>query len=746
MRLLQYSESGEFSIHSFDEGAIPSYVILSHTWGADEDEVTFADLVTGNYMTKIGYKKLLFCGKQARHDGLQYFWIDTCCIDKSNSAELAFSIRSMFGWYRNATRCYVYLSDVPGISGEAANSTAFRKSRWFTRGWTLQELVAPSEVDFFSQDGQRFGSKLSLLSALHEITRIPEAALQGKLLSDFTVNERILWNEHRETKVPTDHAYSLMGILGVSLSPLKGESLAEAMKRVVDEAEKQNKCIQDLRYTDPRHDKTRIEGIKGDLFADSYRWVLENTTFKQWHQDSTSRLLWIKGDPGKGKTMLLCGIIDELHRSMPRTLLSYFFCQATDPRINSATAVLRGLLYILVVQRPSLLTHVRKKYEYAGKSLFEDANAWIALTEIFVDVLQDPSLRTTYLVVDALDECISDSQKLLDFIAEQSSSASSHVKWIVSSRNWPGIGARLERAGQKTQLSLELNEESVTAAVTAFIQWKVGRLAQIKKYSIEVQHAVLHHLTSHAKGTFLWVALICRDLEATQRWNVPKKLTTFPPGLDSLYKRMLLQISESEDAEICRQVLASVAILYRPVTVLELTALVEQLNDLADDLESVREIISLCGSFLTLRNDTVYFVHQSAKDFLLTKGFHEIFPHGREAIHQAIFSRSVATLTRVLRRDMCQLKALGMSIEDVRVPLAPLAASHYACVHWIDHLYNSHPSFSADCVSGLQTARIIDEFLRKKYLYWLESLSLCKSVEYGITSMTKLWSLLQVNR
>lgn len=126
--------------------------------------------------------------------------------------------------------------------------------------------------------------------------------------------------------------------------------------------------------------------------------------------------------------MLLCGIIDELHNLMPRSaLLLYFFCQATNPRINSARAVVQGLLYMLIRQQPSLISHVRKKYDHTGKSLFEDPNAWVALTEIFTDVLQDPQLRSTYLIVDALDECVTDLPKLLPFIAKQSS-ASSRVK------------------------------------------------------------------------------------------------------------------------------------------------------------------------------------------------------------------------------------------------------------------------------------------------------------------------------
>jgi hypothetical protein len=201
---------------------------------------------------------------------------------------------------------------------------------------------------------------------------------------------------------------------------------------------------------------------------------LKNPEFQQWYDDQKSCLLWIKGDPGKGKTMLLCGIINELQKLITKTsLLCYFFCEATDSRINSAKAVLQGLLYLLVVQQPCLVLHFRKKYDHAGKSVFEDTNAWVALTEIFTNVLRDPNLKTTYLIVDALDECVTDLPKLLDFVAKQSST-SSRVKWIVSSRNWLSIEEQLEQANCKVRLSLELNAKSVSTAVGFFIEQKVS--------------------------------------------------------------------------------------------------------------------------------------------------------------------------------------------------------------------------------------------------------------------------------
>jgi hypothetical protein len=135
--------------------------------------------------------------------------------------------------------------------------------------------------------------------------------------------------------------------------------------------------------------------------------------------------------------MLLCSIIDELDKSLNKTfLLSYFFCQATDSRINNATTVLRSLIYLLIDQRLLLVSHVRKKHDRAGKSLFEDANTWFALSKIFTNILQDPSLDTTYLIIDALDECEMDLPQLLRLVV-QSISTCPYVKWIVSSRNKP---------------------------------------------------------------------------------------------------------------------------------------------------------------------------------------------------------------------------------------------------------------------------------------------------------------------
>jgi hypothetical protein len=236
--------------------------------------------------------------------------------------------------------------------------------------------------------------------------------------------------------------------------------------------------------------------------------------------------------------------------------------------------------------------------------------------------------------------------------------------------------------------------------------------------------------------------LVCQDLKKELRLDVLKKLALFPPGLDSLYMRMLEQILMSGDAKMCLQVLATTAVLYRPITVAELIALVEQLKDYVDDLKLVREIISLCGSFLTLQDDTVYFVHQSAKDFLFVKVFNNVFPEEIRFVHREMFIKSVSILHKMLHRDMYSLQAPGCPVEDVTLPLLDLlAASRYPCIFWIDHLCHSRQKTSAHNNDSLEDASIVDVFIRQKYLYWLEGLSLCKSVEKGVVSIDKLWSL-----
>ena len=243
MRLLQFNDHGEFSLTDNLINNVPPYAILSHTWGEDTDEVTFKDLIGGINKSKPGYKKIQFCGEQARRDGLQYFWVDTCCIDKSSSAELTEAINSMFRWYQKASKCYVYLSDLSihdYDKSDHSSQSALWKSKWYTRGWTLQELIAPPSVEFFSLEGERLGDKRSMEKQIHEITEIAIQALRGDPLSDFSVPERLSWAANRETTREEDKAYCLLGIFGIHMPLIYGEG-KKAFIRLHEEISKSSK-------------------------------------------------------------------------------------------------------------------------------------------------------------------------------------------------------------------------------------------------------------------------------------------------------------------------------------------------------------------------------------------------------------------------------------------------------------------------------------------------------------------------
>ncbi len=233
MRLLHIGERGELSLTDDLLDNVPPYTILSHTWGADYDEVTFDDMKHGHGKNKAGYAKLHFCQERTRKEGVEYCWVDTCCIDKANHVELSTAITSMYWWYRDAKKCYVYLSDVLAhkrdICGQGQQmwESAFRTSQWFKRGWTLQELLAPASVEFFSREGELLGNKGTLEGLIYNITQIPTAALRSAPLTDFSFEERWRWVVGRQTKKIEDKAYCLLGIFDVSMSLRYGQGEKE---------------------------------------------------------------------------------------------------------------------------------------------------------------------------------------------------------------------------------------------------------------------------------------------------------------------------------------------------------------------------------------------------------------------------------------------------------------------------------------------------------------------------------------
>lgn len=197
MRLLNVNT---LELREFFGAVVPHYAILSHRW--EEEEVTFQDLMSGKGKEMIGWKKIIGCCRLAMGDKMEYVWVDSCCIDKTSSAELSEAINSMFRWYRDAGICYAYLSDVSGPLEKANNKDAFRFSKWFTRGWTLQELLAPDDLTFFDMNWQEIGTKEGLRDTIARVTGIRHLFN----FEDASVAQKMSWASKRETTRIEDQA------------------------------------------------------------------------------------------------------------------------------------------------------------------------------------------------------------------------------------------------------------------------------------------------------------------------------------------------------------------------------------------------------------------------------------------------------------------------------------------------------------------------------------------------------------
>jgi len=300
-------------LEHFISSNIPKYGILSHTW--EDEEVTFQELALPSAVSKKGYIKIKRTCAQALKHGLQYAWIDTCCIDKTSSSELTESINSMFQWYQMAARCYVFLSDLP----PGASDDKLASCRWFTRGWTLQELIAPSEVRFYDQEWTYVGTKKDFCTEISSITRINEKVLLGdRLLRSCSVATRMSWAAYRETARIEDQAYSLLGIFDVNMPLIYGEG-PKSFRRLQEEILKHNNDLTIFAW-DEDDWWEQGESPPRNLFAPSPAGFAESYGFQPFNRASLDpvftvsnrglridnfKLLWkkvVKGNSGREST------------------------------------------------------------------------------------------------------------------------------------------------------------------------------------------------------------------------------------------------------------------------------------------------------------------------------------------------------------------------------------------------------------------------------------------------------------
>jgi len=236
MRLIN---TKSLELQLFDACRAPDYVILSHRWG--DEEILFEDITIGGLSNpnlparkKQGFSKVDGACALADRDGYDWIWIDSCCINKSSSAELQESINSMWNYYKDSNICYVYMMDV--ADSEAGWDRRFQTSLWFTRAWTLQELIAPAHVEFYARDWSPIGTKLERYKEIADITKVnPDLLVQAETVDGFNAAEKFSWAAHRDVTREEDKAYSLLGLFNVNMPLLYGEGGERAFIRLQEE-------------------------------------------------------------------------------------------------------------------------------------------------------------------------------------------------------------------------------------------------------------------------------------------------------------------------------------------------------------------------------------------------------------------------------------------------------------------------------------------------------------------------------
>ncbi|KAJ9644081.1 hypothetical protein H2199_003949 [Coniosporium tulheliwenetii] len=455
-------------------------------------------------------------------------------------------------------------------------------------------------------------------------------------------------------------------------------------------------CLAALSLTDPLDDRKSLIDKKGSRANGTCEWIRQNGTYLSWLR-SPSQLLWLSGGPGKGKTMLSIFLAEELEQTARQSqdaIFIQYFCDNKDEKRNTAVAIIRGLIYQLLKLHPKLIDHILPTFQIQKESLFTDSS-FGALWTCFESMVRDPSLGVVYCIVDGLDECNEASLEALLkrlralFSPDATLSSTCRLNLIAVSREQPDFVARELSGFPRIRLDPDADRD-VNSDIGKFITAKVSELSRYRNYPPQLRSYVEDVFRKRAEGTFLWVGIVAKELEKYTPGEVKSALDHFPPGLDELYARMLLQIS-SDRRETAGKILRWVVIAVRPLTLSELSAAIGTTAEASSGLsceEVTSEQVRNCGHLLTMTDtptgQEVGLVHQSAKDYLLRETRDPI------AELESFRIKKEAANLEVARRCLSYLQdgalaggKVDLARDTQRTKAFPLLS--YAVLHWPEH-------------------------------------------------------------
>lgn len=786
MRFLRCDDDGKLVLTGFirKQADLPQYAILSHTWLDDnEEEVTLQDLRNGTAESKSGFAKIQFCARQAKEDGLHFIWIDTCCIDKRDPIELSESINSMFEWYRKAAECYVYLTDVSftgGAKSEPGSSQpwtkAFRNSKWFTRGWTLQELLAPKSVSFFSKEWQRLGNKRSLEQLVHEITNIPIKALQGQTLSGFTVQQRLSWAEDRITTRKEDKAYCLFGIFEVYMPLIYGEG-GHAFTRLRKEIEgrhPEDGRIEQLLDTLPtvasaafdsrESEQESEEGSEhGDICLPKTRVeLLQQVT--QWRESPGGQsVFWLNGTAGTGKSTIARTV--ATHSAERGELGGTFFFSKRGGDAGHADKLVTTLAHQIACKVASAKQYIceaiMENRDITGRALREQWKELIVkpLSRIHSDF--NPTVIV--MIIDALDECSSprDVDIIVRLFGETTALTNVRVRIFITGRPELHIRRAINRipSGQRREVVLhDLSPAMVERDLEEFFSHRLKKIREMQDldewWPSDMDVA---QLVGRSSRLFIWAATACRYISEGNEFAIRRMMklisgTRSSGGpqqqLDQIYltilKESLRGNYEADEAEEHRRdletILATIVTVLWPLSIDALAALLGlRPSSISMTLRGLHSIINIPeGNIRPVRLH-----HPSFREFVLDQGRCKDIDFRIEdrKAHIALAKSCVQLMNKRLCRNICKLSDPGASIDAIphdTVNRCIPPELRYACLNWAEHLRQGHLHLRDDDDFHL--------FLQKHFLHWVEAVSLCRRTSYMAPIMRVYQSLLEVSQ
>ncbi|KAH0592167.1 hypothetical protein MHUMG1_10119 [Metarhizium humberi] len=515
------------------------------------------------------------------------------------------------------------------------------------------------------------------------------------------------------------------------------------MKESQEKREARNRECRDALGSDvpdPQIQLERMKMDKGGLNMECSGWLFHSDQFQTFLDTPEQHIFWITGDAGKGKTMLLCDVIERLRSSPDKTRrVFYYFCEARNSESElSKTAALRGLIGAIAFESDKYLDQLRKSLD-KNQNAFKGVGSGVAIAarDTLRSILSDEGLNGAIICIDGLDECGQDIVHVLELVTEYP-----NIKWVVSSRTGTlSVERKLRNYPNCERLSLEDVQTSVSGAVERFVQSKMKELAEHwdLKPTIRKIKALQDELVRRAEGTFLWVALAFAELKNLRCFtSAPQILSRLPAGMHALYGRMLATVLNSPEADIYKYILSLCLVAHRPLTVNEFPMFLSPESPLVPAGTSLldwKTWIEGCGNLLRVSStsDTVSFIHYSAKQFL-EEHARDTLP--QSGIDQSIFTQSICLMRNVLHRDMWRLRHPGAAKGD-RPKFDRLESISYACTFWGIHLDTHTWTEISSSEAGELQGQILN-FLSKHFLHWIEALSLLGVLSEGAMMLHKM--------